>query len=167
MLQVSSRSSNSMRTSVVLFFVFLLLAGIGWIFIAYPGFITDAGIIRSSVKEKQITIRNTLPVSVEVADTEDARVQGLSGRSGLPDEHGLLMIFPFDQQVSIWMKDMHFSIDVIWADANGNITTIIEGMTPESYPQIYSSKGDARYVLEVPAGFVQIHNIAVGDTMQI
>lgn len=75
------------------------------------------------------------------------------------------MLFVFDKEDTwgIWMKDMQFAIDIIWADRTGTIITIARNVTPDTYPQaFYASEPRAIYVLEVPAGFTERQGIAEG-----
>ena len=51
-------------------------------------------------------------LSIEIADTADERIRGLSGRPSLPEGTGLLFIFDTQGLHGIWMKDMSFPIDM-------------------------------------------------------
>ena len=102
-------------------------------------------------------------ISVEIADTQEARVQGLSGREFFPEDAGLLFIFEEEAKHGIWMKDMLLDIDIIWLDNSFTIVSIEEDVSPNTYPKVFTPKTPARYVLEVPAGFVQKHGINIGD----
>lgn len=109
----------------------------------------------------------TAIVRAEVADTERLWVRGLSGRAGLSMGEGMLFIFKEAGSHGIWMKEMQFSIDIIWAAEDGTIITIKERATPESYPESFHSSAPALYVLEVPAGFVAEAGVAVGDKIVV
>lgn len=114
-----------------------------------------------------VTIGSTA-VRVDVADTPGERMQGLSGRQILKDGEGMLFIFEEDGSQGMWMKDMHFSIDIIWAKSDGTIITIEKKVSPETYPNaFYASEPTARYVLEVPAGFAERHGIAEGQKLVV
>jgi hypothetical protein len=102
-------------------------------------------------------------VLAEVADTLALQTRGLSGRTGLAEGEGMLFIFEEEGSHGIWMKDMRFSIDIIWAADDGTILTIEERISPDTYPQSFqASEPRARYVLEVPAGFVEKSGIQEG-----
>lgn len=101
-------------------------------------------------------------VRVDIADTPEERVNGLSGREHLAQGEGMLFIFPTDDHHGIWMKDMNFSIDIIWLSAEGRVVDIAPHVSPETYPASFSPRDVARNVLEVPAGFAKSHGIAVG-----
>ena len=103
-------------------------------------------------------------VRVTLADTEEKRAQGLSGRSGLAPDEGMLFIFQADGRYSFWMKDMQFSIDILWLDAEGQVVYMAQNVSPDTYPRGYRSDRDARYVLELPSGWAERYNVRVGDT---
>lgn len=111
-------------------------------------------------------------INVEVASNDMQRQQGLSDRTSLEVGHGMLFIFDPARMVGFWMKDMHFSIDMMFADDQGSIVKITSHASPESYsgqqpPQIFSSDVPVRYVLEVPAGYAEAQGIAIGQKIVV
>lgn len=111
-------------------------------------------------------------IKVEVASNDTQREQGLSDRTSLENGHGMLFIFDPARNVGFWMKDMHFSIDMIFADEQGVVVKIDRDATPESYfnkkpPQIFPSDVPVRYVLEVPAGYSETVGIAIGQKIVV
>ncbi len=110
-----------------------------------------------TVQLKQQTIR------VSVADIQTSRARGLSGRSGLAADEGMLFVFPEDGKYAFWMKDMHFPIDIIWLAADGGVVYMAQNVSPDSFPQTFRSNVLARYVLELPAGYAKEYNITIGD----
>jgi hypothetical protein len=108
-------------------------------------------------------------VRVEVADDPIARIRGLSGRDGLDEGTGMLFDFGEPQQVSIWMKDMRFSIDILWIE-NGEIVWVVQDAPPPTDGERVASFTPAvaaTHVLELPAGFVRKHNVEMGDALVI
>ena len=105
-------------------------------------------------------------IKVEVVATPEARVLGLSGREGLKEDEGLLFIFPNSAAHLFWMKDMKFSIDIIWLDADGRVVYIKKNARPESYPEVFKPEQNAKYVLEVLAGFSDKNNLKDGDGVE-
>lgn len=61
-------------------------------------------------------VRKTL--RIEIVNTPESIVQGLSGRSDLVWDNesvdGLLFVFPDKEIRHFWMNQMHFSIDMCW-----------------------------------------------------
>jgi len=106
-------------------------------------------------------------VAVEVADTESSREQGLSGRASLMQNSGMLFVFDSPSLSGFWMKDMNFSLDMVFMDVNGKVVTVDQNLSPETYeqnpPQVFYPASPAVYVLEVPAGYAAAHDIVVGS----
>lgn len=106
-------------------------------------------------------------VLAEVASTEAGREQGLSGRSSLGEGTAMLFVFDSADLWGIWMKDMQFSIDILWADAEGTIVTIEENVSPSTYPTAFRPQSPSLYVVELPAGFVAAHGISLGGKIVV
>jgi uncharacterized membrane protein (UPF0127 family) len=103
------------------------------------------------------------PFRVHLLTTERARVKGLSGKTSLDANEGMFFVFDTDGEWGIWMKDMLFSIDVIWIAEDGTVVHIEEYVHPDTYPRVFTNETPARYVLEVTAGTVEAYNISVGS----
>jgi len=94
-------------------------------------------------------------VNAEIARSRDQRMQGLSGRTSLEENTGMLFIFEEDAMHGIWMKQMFIPIDIIWIDKDLLVVHTEENVSPDTYPEVFRPEIEARYVLEVPAGFVE------------
>ena len=92
---------------------------------------------------------------LEVADTPEALAQGLSGRPGLPDDQGMLFVFPAPDKACFWMKDMRFNLDILWFDAYNKLLDQQLNVAPSSFPQTYCAPAPATYVLEIKPGLVR------------
>jgi len=117
---------------------------------------------------------NTVPmvlagveVQASVADTMSARIKGLSDTPYLPDTVVKLFAFGVPGSHSIWMKDMNYAIDIIWAAEAGEIVHIEENVSPDTFPQSFSSPTPAWFVVEANAGFVAMHDVQLGDELLI
>jgi len=120
----------------------------------------------SSPATRTVTIGGVL-VHVEVVDNDALRAQGLSGHAPLAPDEGMLFVFDADGIYPFWMKDMLFSIDILWLDAQGRVVHIEKNVSPETYPASFTPGSPARYVLEVPAGFADQHDIQIGATANL
>ena len=123
--------------------------------------------IRAQRPQKVSISVGSAEVAVTVADTSESRTSGLSFRDKLGANEGMLFVFGEDQPYGFWMKDMRFSIDIIWFDANRRLVFVKERAEPSSYPAVFIPSTPARYVLEVPAGFFSLHKLKVGDSFEI
>jgi uncharacterized protein len=110
---------------------------------------------------------NSHTINVEVVDTVEERQKGLSGRDSLEDDSGMLFIFDEEDFYSFWMRDMNFSIDIVWISGDGHVVDMHQNVSPETYPQTFSSKKPARYVLELPAHVVKRYKINLGDIVRL
>lgn len=83
----------------------------------------------------------------------------------MASDHGMLFVFDSEGNWSFWMKGMRFSLDIIWFDSQRHTVYVEQGLlpcTPQNCP-IYTPPAKAMYVLEVNAGFVQAHDISLGE----
>ena len=106
-------------------------------------------------------------VEVKVVDTKEEQELGLSGHPGLEENEGMLFVFGLSEKHGFWMKDMNFAIDMIWIGEDMKIVYIKKNATPESYPEIFIPTQNAKYVLEVVAGFSEKNNVKVGDQLEM
>ena len=108
-------------------------------------------------------------IPVELATSTEAVTRGLSGRSSLDEDKGMLFIFDLPYQYRFWMPEMNFSLDMIWIE-NDRIADITENASKDFdplAPVFYQPGVPVRYVLEVNAGFVQRHNLQIGDQVTL
>ena len=108
---------------------------------------------------------NNLIISVQVADTPTARAKGLSDALSLPEKEGMFFIFSEPNNYKFLMKDMNFSIDMIWIDSNFKIIYIEHNISPKSFPDKFGPEELSKYVLEVNAGFSEKNNFQIGDSV--
>lgn len=106
-----------------------------------------------------------IPIRVELANTPQKRMIGLSGKESLAKNSGMLFEFEKNDRHGFWMKDMNFAIDIIWINESKEIIYIQENAKPESYPEVFLPPTPNRYVLEVKAGFAEEQGVKIGDTV--
>jgi len=106
-------------------------------------------------------------VLASVADSPEERQQGLSNTTMLPDDVVKLFIFDTENKWSFWMKDMLYSIDMIWVNESGKVVTVKSAVTPETYPESFTPTDPARYVIETVAGFAEQHGIVPGTVVTL
>lgn len=105
-------------------------------------------------------------IKVILAETTLEQNRGLSGREKLNENEGMLFVFNHEGNYPFWMKDMNFPIDIIWLDENLKVVYIKKNALPQSYPESFSPGTNAKYVLEVNAGFSEKNNLKEGDTAE-
>ena len=107
----------------------------------------------------------TLVFKTEIADTDEARIVGLSKRGNLGETEGFLLDFGQDIRPRMWMKNTKFSLDMLFIDSFGRIRFIYSQTVPLSL-EIISPDVEARYVLEILGGQTDRLGIKVGDKVR-
>lgn len=100
-------------------------------------------------------------IDVWIADTDVRRMRGLMFVDHLADDAGMLFIYPQPQQISMWMKNTHLSLDMLFVTANGRVLTVVENTKPMTTDPI-SSNGVVVAVVELKAGSVARMKIRPG-----
>jgi uncharacterized protein len=88
---------------------------------------------------------------VWIADNDARRQRGLMFVEHMADDAGMLFIYPQPQPISMWMKNTHLSLDMVFVNANGRVESVAENTKPMSTDTI-SSKGNVTAVIELKAG---------------
>lgn len=104
--------------------------------------------------------------NLEIADSDAERVRGLSYRERLPEDNALLFVFDNEERHGIWMKDMYFSIDIVWLDKDKRVIHTEENISPETFPKVFKPASSSLYVIELNSGTVKEKNIKVGDLVE-
>lgn len=106
-------------------------------------------------------------VKASIAQNWPDRIKGLSDTPYLPEDVVKIFVFDSAGYHSIWMKDMNYSIDIIWVDADSKIVHIEKDASPESYPGMFVTEVPATYVIETVTGFAAKNEIVVGDVVEL
>lgn len=119
-----------------------------------------------SKREPYVLIGNQ-KIFVEVADSSEERYQGLSKRPFLKKNRGMLFIFGEYEKHAFVMRDMRFSIDIIWISGNSIVDISQNVPLPENGNDLplYMPKVEVNKVLEAPAGYTMESGIKIGDTV--
>ena len=144
----------------------LVFCGVVGVFALYQHFAPVRQPVLDTVPRftEQVTI-GKVPLTVALADTNAKRAQGLSGTMELERGQAMLFLFDTPQRPHFWMKDMIYSLDIVWIGQTGRVLDITENADPKDFPQTYAPNTDIMYVLEVPAGFVKANGIHVGSVL--
>jgi uncharacterized membrane protein (UPF0127 family) len=100
---------------------------------------------------------------VDVVSTERSLQRGLSGKTEMPFDYGMLFAFGRPGEWGIWMKDMNFPIDIIWLDQDFKVVHFEKNVSPGTYPKVFTPSASAWYVLELSAGQIEQQSISIGD----
>ena len=143
-----------MKKISIICLVFILITFLcGGLHYAYSQY-TDAIFIKTSEK--------TIRLTYELADNHEKQITGLMYRKNIPDNYGMIFIFPKTKILYMWMKNTYIPLDMIFFDETGKITHIYQNAQPLD-TSIISSKKPSKGVIEVSAGFASKHKISIGD----
>ncbi len=106
-----------------------------------------------------------MSLRIEYALTEEEKEKGLSGRSNLPSDYGMLFTFATSDKYGFWMKDTLVPLDIFWLDSRGQVVSMVLEVSTTTYPDVFYPSVPARYVLETSAGLGRARNIATGTPL--
>ena len=111
--------------------------------------------------------------NVWIAETQAARVQGLSDQPSMPRDWGMWFDRESTGVASFWMKNMHFPLDMLWLDESFQVVhvthnaEVLEAGTPDAELPRYRPPVPVRYVLEVNAGLAQELGLQEGVVVEV
>lgn len=124
-----------------------------------------AGLLHVLLRPKFALDANGKKYLLEIVTTDTERSKGLGDREAMPANQGMLFVFEGVAVQCFWMKDMHFSIDIIWLDAEKRVVHIEKGVSPETYPRTFCPSKPAKYVIELNAGEASRASIRPGQKL--
>ncbi|MCX6811844.1 MAG: DUF192 domain-containing protein [Candidatus Berkelbacteria bacterium] len=159
-----------MKKILVIIVIIIIVAGISLlIYKFWPHKTNENSQMKSpQVEYSQVQIGGQ-EIHAEVADNEELRMKGLSGRESLGNNDGMLFVFEKPDIYPFWMKDMNFAVDIIWIK-DKKIVDIVKDAEPPSVAGktiSYTPKAEADIVLETVAGFCEENGVKIGDEVQI
>ncbi len=104
-------------------------------------------------------------ITIQIADNNAQRAEGLMWRKYMPEDDGMLFEFDDQEILNFWMKNTYIPLDMVFADSNGTIVRIYANAAPLNENTISSDK-PAQYVVEVNGGFCARYGINVGDKIE-
>ena len=99
-------------------------------------------------------------INAEVAATLASRDLGLMNRSSLPEDSGMLFVFPEDHAYCMWMRDTLIPLSVAFLDDKGTIVNIAD-MLPRT-EDTHCATRPVRYALEMNLGWFRKNGIGPG-----
>lgn len=155
-----------MKHSVILLVASILVVLVGIGLLVRFFFFTSPN---PQLPERSVTIGDDT-FTVEVADTALTRMRGLSNRQSLPENRGMLFVFPRPSSQGFWMKDTYIPLDFVWI-REGSVVGVTADVPPvgtagTSSLQIYRSPEDVDHVLELNAGAAEKAGITVGSPVR-
>jgi len=125
---------------------------------------------------------------LELALDDKTRFHGLSDRTSIDADGGMLFVFPRAQTLSFVMRDCPVDIDIIYLDSTGRVVnkykmksetprgegeTVLDsdnGTTNKKYEarlKKYTSGYDAQFVIELKGGTLDTLKVETGDKIKL
>ena len=109
-----------------------------------------------------------VPVTVEIADTQEEREVGLMHRESLPEDAGMIFLFEEEITGGFWMKNTLIPLSIAFADSDGTILRILDMEPCEADPcEIYDPGVAYRNALEVNQGAFARWGVEEGDRLTL
>tara|TARA_Y100001960_G_scaffold308422_1_gene365743 strand:+ start:742 stop:1134 length:393 start_codon:yes stop_codon:yes gene_type:complete len=111
----------------------------------------------------ECTIGNNL-YNLEIANTPEQRKIGLMNRKSMPEDNGMMFIWPQADLRAMWMKNTYIPLDMLFIK-DDTVIGVIENTIPHDLTPRYIEK-PVNKIIELNAGQVQKNNIAIGDAVK-
>jgi uncharacterized membrane protein (UPF0127 family) len=114
------------------------------------------------------TADGDVEVAVEIADTPQERARGLMGRTSLPEDAGMIFVYPGPTEGAYWMKNTLIPLSIAFYDGTGEILRILD-MEPcrrEPCP-LYDPGVQYAGALEVNQGAFERMDVREGDRLEL
>lgn len=134
----------------------IVTIGIGWFRIAHR-------------LPSNVCVESGVCVSIEIADTDAERARGLQSRDTLAENTGMLFVFPQPSKPAFWMKHVRFPLDFIGISSDNKVVWLEQNVpvcTEVDCP-IYPTDVEISRMLEVSAGFIQQHDVQIGQSLRV
>ena len=140
------------------------------LFVAMPAYIQFAPAVLAKMRTDQLAIEKSgggAPVqfTIERAETDQEKALGLMFRTRLKDNEGMLFNYGRSFEVTMWMRNTHIPLDMLFIRADGVIHRIEVRAEPLS-ERVISSGGDVAAVLEIAGGASERLGIKAGDKVR-
>lgn len=104
-------------------------------------------------------------INVELAESPEEQEKGLSFRTSMGDDEGMLFIFPSPQPQSFWMYGMNFPLDMVFI-RDGKVVDYEENVPApaqtQNTPAVVTTLEPADMILEINAGKAKEWDIGLG-----
>lgn len=165
-----------MKFDLKRFTIFVLIcAGIAFVAFHGPKEIADKDLVEFNRDSKNYNAildifnaddHKVASFKIAIADSDKKKMYGLMNLDYMPQNQGMVFIFEPSQVVTMWMKNTRISLDMVFIDADGEISLVVSDATPYSLSLISSEK-EVKKVLEINGGLANKLGIKAGQKVRI
>jgi uncharacterized membrane protein (UPF0127 family) len=107
-------------------------------------------------------------IAVEIADTPEERARGLMGRESLPEDSGMIFVYPEPTEGAYWMKNTLIPLSIAFYDSNGEILRLLDMEPCRRDPcPLYDPGVPYVGALEVNQGAFERLGVREGDRVEL
>jgi len=121
--------------------------------------------MRTGRLEIETSAGSKVPISIEIAESDQEKAAGLMFRTRLQDGEGMLFAYGKAFEITMWMHNTYIPLDMVFIKEDGTILRIEENAEPLS-DRVIASQGSASAVLEIPGGAAKRLGIKAGDRVR-
>jgi len=124
----------------------------------------------SLFKKNSTATINSRTFKLMIASSQKEKEVGLSETKSLLQDQGMIFLFEKPDYYSFWMKNMTFSIDIIYINKDEIVAIQSNVQPPKSLiesPIIYTPIEPSDKVLEIQAGLSEKYSFKKGDKIKI
>jgi|GEM_PF-1963318 len=107
---------------------------------------------------------NGIPIKTKIAQDDKSRASGLMGVESMPQDEGMLFVFPDNDYRSFWMKNTPIPLSIAYIDEDYKIINI-EDMEPFMTNGVPSA-APAACALEMNRGWFKKNGVSAGDSVE-
>lgn len=142
--------------------IFFIVVGVG--IQQYYAFSAERGKVKVEFQNPNGT--SSPMYSLEVVSTPPERAKGLMYRKELPEDQGMIFVFPTKKIQQFYMKNTYVSLDMLFLDENKTVVGILESVPPKN-TKTRSVASPSVFVVELLAGSSKKAGIMVGSVAKI
>ena len=86
-------------------------------------------------------------------------------RNSMPEDHGMIFVFGYEQVLYFWMKNTLIPLDIVYLNRDGKVVAVRQ-MKPLDETGI-GSKEPAQYAIELNAGQAKASGVKEGDIIRL
>jgi len=149
-----------MRGALLLVLIVLMLGGCG------SGKDTAAA---GREELSRITLPDGQQIRAELLTTAVQQQIGMMYREALPQDQGMLFVYPQPQAVPFSMHDVNMPLDLVFLGPDRRVVELVESAEPCHGPsgncRVYGGHASAQFVLEINGGAAARHGVRLGAVL--
>ena len=105
-------------------------------------------------------------IQAEIALNTSEQSTGLMFRESMPENHGMIFVYPKPQQMSFWMKNTRLPLDIGFIDREGRLTEVAR-MYPNDLSAVRSQGDNIQFALEMNQGWFSKNRVLPGAQLDL